>query len=157
MGKAADNASGLNFIGRRKGLGKRDDLGKILFAVLVGFNVLAAGIARGTRCINSAPDLLASGRDDAVSGKEDGAMERDKFLKLLPPCIAVVPGKVVVFFESRVIMGRQHLAVGIHIHAGAFGLLQKLLQISQVVAGNQNRGIFSHANIDFGDFGIAEP
>ncbi|MPN34763.1 hypothetical protein SDC9_182257 [bioreactor metagenome] len=119
--------------------------------------MLAAGIARGTRCKDPAPDLLASGRDDAVGGKEDGAMEGYEFVKLLPPGIAVVAHEIFIFLESRVIMGRQHLAVGIHIHAGAFGLLQKLLQISQVVAGNQNRGIFSHANIDFGDFGIAEP
>ena len=84
-------------------------------------------------------------------------MEGDKFLKLLPPCIAVVSGKVVVFFESRVIMGRQHLAVGIHIHASTFGLLQKLLQIGQVVTGNQDRRIFSDADIDLGDFRIAEP
>ena len=157
MGKAADNAASLNFIRCRKSLGKRDDLGKVLFAVLISFNMLAAGIAGGTRGKDSAPDLLTSWRDDAVGSKEDGAMEGDKFLKLLPPCIAVVSGKVVVFFESRVIMGRQHLAVGIHIHASTFGLLQKLLQIGQVVTGNQDRRIFSDADIDLGDFRIAEP
>ena len=57
MGKASDNGAGFNLIRSGKSLGKRDDFGKILFAVLVGFNVLAAGIARGPRGEDSAPDL----------------------------------------------------------------------------------------------------
>ena len=60
-----------------KSLGKRDDLGKS-FAVLIGFNMLAAGIAGGTRG-KILPRPPRFWRDDAVGGKEDGAMEGYKF------------------------------------------------------------------------------
>ncbi len=85
--------------------------------------MLATGIARGTRGKDSAPNLLASGRDDVVGGKENWAVEGYKFVKLLPPGVTIVAREIIVFFESRVIVGGQHLAVGINIHAGAFGLL----------------------------------
>ena len=86
--------------------------------------MLAARVASGARGKDPAPDLFTSGWDYAVSGKQDGTMEGHKFFKLLPPCVTVVSGKIIVFFESRVIMSGQHLAVGIHIHTSAFGLLQ---------------------------------
>ena len=34
----------------------------------------------------------------------------------------------------------EHLAVGVHVHAAAFGLLQKLLEVVQVVAGDHDEG-----------------
>ena len=118
--------------------------------------MLAARVASGARGKDPAPDLFTSGWDYAVSGKQDGTMEGHKFFKLLPPCVTVVSGKIIVFLESRVIMGGQHLAVGIHIHTSAFGLLQKLFQIGQVVAGNQNGGIFTDTDIDLSNFRISE-
>ncbi|MPM71682.1 hypothetical protein SDC9_118652 [bioreactor metagenome] len=105
MRKAADNAAGFNFIGCRKSFGKRDDLGKVLFPVCICYNMLTAGIAGGTGGKDSASDLLASGRDNAVRGKKDGTMEGNKFVKLLPPGVAVVARKIIIFFESGIIMG----------------------------------------------------
>ena len=52
-------------------------------------------------------------------------------------------------------MGRQHFAVGIDIDAGSLGLFQQLLQIGQVVAGNQDRRIAAHAEVDFSDLRMA--
>ena len=44
-------------------------------------------------------------------------------------------------------MSQKHLAVGIHIHASALGLLQQLLQIGQIVTGDQDSGIFTWCKI----------
>ena len=52
-------------------------------------------------------------------------------------------------------MRRQHFAVGIDIDAGSLGLFQQLLQIGQVVAGNQDRRIAAHAEVDFSDLRMA--
>lgn len=44
-------------------------------------------------------------------------------------------------------MGGQHLAMGVNVHAGPHSLLQKLLQVVEVVAGDQNGGVIPHAQV----------
>ena len=82
-------------------------------------------------------------------------MEGLELFLLLPPGIAVVAHKVGVFLESRVVVGGQHLGVGVDVHPGAGGLLQQHLQVPQVMAGHQNAGVGPHADVDPGDFGVA--
>ena len=52
-------------------------------------------------------------------------------------------------------MSGKHLGMGINIHTSSLCLLQQHFQISQVVTGNQNTGIFSNANVYLCDLGIS--
>ena len=74
---------------------------------------------------------------------------------LFPPGVAIVAGKVGVFLEERIVVGRQHFRVGVYIHAGALGLIQQHFQVLQVMAGNQDTRVIAYADIHGGDFRIA--
>ena len=50
--------------------------------------------------------------------------------------------------QFRVAVGGQHFAVGIDVNAGAFGLLQQVVEIFQVVAGNQDAFAFGRFDVD---------
>ena len=52
-------------------------------------------------------------------------------------------------------MGGQHLAVGVDVDAQAFGLLQQLRKVRQVVAGDQDAGALADAELDLSEFGVA--
>ncbi|MNW55628.1 hypothetical protein D3C74_333070 [compost metagenome] len=52
-------------------------------------------------------------------------------------------------------MGRQHLAVCIHIHSGSFRLLEQRLHILQVMSADQNPRTGSHTDVHFGNFRVA--
>ena len=52
-------------------------------------------------------------------------------------------------------MGRQHLAVGIHVDAGSFGLLQQLFQIGKIVTRYQDGRILAYTEIHFRDLRMA--
>ncbi|MNW57900.1 hypothetical protein D3C74_357330 [compost metagenome] len=65
-------------------------------------------------------------RNDTVGCHQNRAVESGEFLRLFPPGVAVIANKVAVFLESRIIMGGQHLAVGVDVDAGSFGLYQQL-------------------------------
>jgi len=62
---------------------------------------------------------------------------------------------VPVLLEGGVVVRGQHFAVGVHVHAGALGLLEEFFHILQVVAGDQDAGVVPHAEIHFADLGIA--
>ena len=115
------------------------------------------GAARKACCAGGIKPMFIAvlWRDNTVGGHKDGAVEGFKFLLLLPPGIAVVAFKMCIFLEGRVVVGRKHFRVGIHIHPGAFCLLQKHFQIPQVMAGNQNTGVCSNADINGCDFRIS--
>ncbi|MNE29857.1 hypothetical protein D3C80_1233520 [compost metagenome] len=72
--------------------------------------------------------------DDAVGGHHHGAGEVRELLLLVLPGGAVVAHQMRVLLEEGVGQGRQHLAVGIDVDAGACGLLQDELEIHHVVA-----------------------
>ena len=114
----------------------------------------AARITCGTCCPK--PVLVAvSRRHDAVGCHQDRTIEGRKLLLLLPPCIAVVACKVLVLLECRIIMSRKHLRVRVDIHACPLGLLEQLLQILQVMAGNKDARIAANTDIDRGNLRIA--
>ena len=114
----------------------------------------AAGVAGHTGG-EQAARVACLGRHDAVGGHQDGAVKAVKLFLLLPPGVAVVAREVLIAFEEGVVLGGQHLGVGIYIHALTSGLLQQHLQILQVVAGDQDAGPVSHANVYTGDLGVA--
>ena len=62
-----------------------------------------------------------------------------------------MPTKWSIFLEGRVVVGRQHLAVGVDIDAGALGLLEQFLHVLEVVAADEDAGIGPHADVDLGD------
>ncbi len=75
---------------------------------------------------------------DAVGVEDDGAGELGQFLGLILPGTAEVTGQMRVFFQTRIAVGWEHLAMGVDVDALAFALLEQLFQHLQVVAGNQN-------------------
>ena len=61
---------------------------------------------------------------------------------------------MLVLFELRIVVGRQHFSVGVDIHPRALRLLQKHFQIPQVVAGNKDAGIWPDPKLHLGNLGI---
>ena len=57
-----------------------------------------------------------------------------------------------VLFKGRIVVCRQHFAVGVYVDACAFGLLEEFFHILQVMAADQNSRIAAHADIS--DVGI---
>ena len=76
--------------------------------------------------------------DDAVRGHHDGAWETSELHLLILPAAAVVTDQMLEFTQLRVAMRRQHFAVGVDINARAFGLFQQVVEIFEIVTGNQN-------------------
>ncbi len=118
--------------------------------------MLRAGVAdntRGEKPVEVRIFLLH--RDQAVGGEEDGPVEGLELLVLMPPGTAVVSHKMAVFLEGGVVVGRQHFTVGVHIHTGTLGLLEELLHILEVMAGDEDSGVIPDTQIYFGDLGVA--
>jgi hypothetical protein len=82
-------------------------------------------------------------RHEAVGRKEDRARDIGELLLLILPGGSEVALEVRVCLQLRIRVGGQHLAVGVDIDALPFCLLQKLLQIIQVVAVMTMNGPFS--------------
>ncbi len=121
---------------------------EILLITDTSRNIPASGVTCRSRGIQSflIPFIR---RYNTVGGHKDWSVKTLKFFFLLPPCIAVITNKMMVFFKSRVIMCRQHFRMSINIHSGAFGLFEQHLHITQIMAGNEYTGIFPHSYIDF--------
>ena len=124
VGKSADNAACFNRFRCGKRFGQFDNLRKIFVSVRICHNMPAPRVTGGACGKDSIPYLVAAGRHDAVGGKQDRAVERTEFLRLFPPGVTVITRKVGILLKRRVIMGGEHFAVRIHIHAGALRLLQ---------------------------------
>ena len=76
----------------------------------------------------------------AVGSPQDRRGEVLELLALVVPCGAVVAFQVRILAQLGIGVCGEHLAVGVHVHAAAFGLLQKLLEVVQVVAGDHDEG-----------------
>ena len=121
--ETTDDLAGFQFGGRRAVLRLLNESGEILGLADAAFNVLAAGIARCAGRIE-AFFITVLRRYDTVGGHENGAVKRLEFLLLLPPGVSVIARKMHIFLECGIIMGRQHLGMGVYIHAGSLRLLQ---------------------------------
>jgi len=136
VGETADERARLYLPGSCALLRHLDHPGEVLHAALrsVG-DVLRTGVAdnsRGEKPVEVRVFLLH--RDQAVGGEEDGPVEGLELLILVPPGAAVVPHEMAVFFEGWVVVGRQHFAVGVHIHAGTLGLLEEFFHVLEIMA-----------------------
>ena len=120
--KAADNFARFYFPRRGAALCVFDNTRKILFFADIAFNMNAARKTRHARRIQAV--LIAFfGRNDTVCGHQNRAVKTFKFFFLLPPRVAVVSDKVLVFFKSRIIVRRKHFRVGVNVNTGSFRLL----------------------------------
>ena len=88
--------------------------------------------------------------DDAVRGHHDGAWETSELHLLILPAAAVVTDQMLEFTQLRVAMRRQHFAVGVDINARAFGLFQQVVEIFEIVTGNQDAFTCRRFDIDLG-------
>ena len=128
VGEAADDLPALQLHGRLAALRALDQDGEILSPFRVCADMGAAGIPRGPGGVE--PVLIAvAGRHDTVGGHEDGAPEGLEFLLLLPPGVPVIAREMGILFKGRIVMGRQHLRVGVYVYAGSRRLLQQHFQI----------------------------
>ncbi len=125
-------------------LGLLDDLTEVPAA-----HMLDAGPLHQTPGVEAVG--VAVGRAlDAVGVEDDGAGEVGEFLGLVLPGAAEVAHQVGVLLQAGVAVGREHLTVGVDVDAGAFGLLEQLLQHLQVVAGDQDTLAGLGAQVDGG-------
>ncbi len=85
---------------------------------------------------------------DAVGGHEDRAVEAGELPPLLEPGATVVAHQVVVLLEEGIGVGRQHLAVGVDVDAGAAGLLEQVLEVAQVVTADEDGRVVPHLEGD---------
>ena len=93
---------------------------------------------------------------DAVRGENHGAGEVRQFLLLILPGRAKVAREMRESLQLRISVGGEHLAVGVHVDALPFGLLQNLIEIREVMAGNENAVALAVPGGNGGRFGIAE-
>ena len=156
MGKATHNLSFLYSRRRLASFRHRYHLREVLVPILACRNMLPSRIAGG---IEGEDSTLIRGisqwRHDAVGGKDDRSMERLKLLLLSPPRITIVAHQVLVCLQLRIIMSRQHLAVGINVDAHAFRLAQEIFDVTQVVSTNQDARVLPHSNIHLSYLRIA--
>jgi len=123
VGKSADNASRFN----SSGAGKVFASSIISEKSFLPFHRLQYACIRETCrtcCKYPSSDLFAPWRNNTVCSKQNRPVEGLKFFHLLPPCVSVVAHEIVILFESRIVVGRKHFAMGVYIHACSFCLLQ---------------------------------
>ncbi len=93
--------------------------------------------------------IRADGRvDDAVRGHNNWAREAGELHLLVLPAAAVVTDQMLKFTQLRVAVRGQHFAVGIDVNASAFGLLQQVVEIFQVMTGDQDAFAFGRFDVD---------
>lgn len=104
------------------------------------------------------PDTVVIGADgwvdDAVRGHHNRAREAGKLDLLVLPAAAVVTNQMLEFTQFRVTVRWQHFTVGVDVNPGTFCLLQQVVQIFQVMAGNQNAFAFGRFDVDLSRGGV---
>ncbi len=154
MGKAADDLALLDLNRGLAGLCLLNDGGEVLLLAVRRIDVSAARISCSTGCPQAVLIAVLRG-NNAVGGHQNRSVEGLELGCLLPPCIAIVAGEVVILLEERIVVSGQHLGVGVDIHTGSLRLLQQHLQILQVMAGDQDAGVCSDADVYLRDLGVA--
>ena len=151
MGKAAQDLTLLNF--RRSGAAfcLLDDFREIFFFANLTADVLTARISGCTGGVE-AVFIAVLRRHDAVGRHKDRSVEALKLFFLFPPCISIVADEVRILLESRIVVGRKHLGMGVYIYTGSLCLDQQHLKVAQIVAGNQNARALADTNVYTGHF-----
>ena len=152
---AVDAAHALVAFITAKAQGMPDDRGKILMPVFVSFNMSQSLITNDGGRIN--PILIAGTlRHQAVGRKQHRGGDVLEFLLLALPGGAEVSCKVRILVQTGIAVGRKHFAMGINIDAGSFRLFEKLVQVFQIVPGNNDEGTFFDVRVHSCRNGIAE-
>ena len=142
------NRTGLQLRRRCALLCLLDDGGKVFGLTVSSVNMLYAGIMYHSGGIKTVL-IGIFGWNEAVGGQQDRSVKAFKLLGLLMPCTTVICHQIRIFFQFRIAVGCQHLSMGIDIHSGSLCLFQKHLQITKIMAGNQDSGVLSHPDIHF--------
>jgi len=93
---------------------------------------------------------------NAVGRHQNGAGKFGEFPGLILPGRAVVAVEMGIFFQRRIAVGGQHFTVRVNGDALAFGLLEQLFEVLQVMAGNQDGLALLHAQRNLRRNGMAE-
>src|SRR3712207_3095408 len=136
-------------------LGQSYDLTEILMAIGAGRNMLPPGETRGVgRKYTVFVRGLGRWRHDTIGRKDDRTVESGKLLTLFPPRVTIVTHQMAILFQLRIIVGRQHFAMGINIYSGTFGLYEQVLYILKIMARNEYAGVLAHADVYLRYLGI---
>ncbi len=100
--------------------------------------------------------IIIFGLLNTVSRKKYCPRKIYELFPLVLPRTSEIAGKVGVFFQFWITVRRQHLAVRINIYSLARRLLQKQIQVFQVVPADQYRFAFDWRNTNRGRLRVAE-
>lgn len=95
-------------------------------------------------------------RHEAVRREQDRRGEVRKFLLLVLPSRAEIPLEMGIFFQLRIGVRREHLAVRIDCDAAVCRLLQQELQVVQVMTGHNDKRSGLHGERDMDRGRLAE-
>ena len=112
------------------------------------------GVGHRAGCEHAVGVALAR-RHEAVRGEQHRRRQVVELLLLVLPGRAEVALQVRVLLQLGVRVRRKHLAVGVHVDALALGLLEKLLQVVQVVARDDDERAGLDLERDLGRLGRA--
>ncbi len=157
VGETANDVPRLDLDRRLAGLRHFDDRREILgLAVLPVGDMDRARVSRHARGEKpSEIGVVLFQGNEAVRGHQDRPVEGLELLVLLPPGVPIVPDEMAVLLERRVVIGRQHFAVRVDIHAGSLRLLEEFFHVAEVMAADQDARIAANADVHFRDFGVA--
>ena len=126
--------------------GALNHAGEVLLAVGALIHALHARIGHGAGD-EHAVSIARLGRHEAVRGEHHGRGNVGEVGLLGLPSAAKVTLELRVRLERGICMAGQHLAVGVHVDTAAVGLLKKLLQVGQVMAGNHHERTGFHREL----------
>ena len=132
-----------------------DQRREILAALGVRGDVPQPVIAHHRRGVDPV-GIAGPGRHQAVGGEQHRRGDIGKFLLLILPRRAEISRQMGVLLQAGIAVGGQHLAVGVDVDAPARRLLQKLVQVLQIVAGDHDERPLLHVDVHPGGDGIAE-
>ena len=122
MCKTAYNRSRLNLCRCRTVLRLFDEGGEILCLPIGTAYMLATRETCGT----GGPEAIFitfCRRNNAVGRHQNRPVKFLEFLFLLPPGVSIVACKILILLKGRIVMRRQHLGMGVHIHTASLCLL----------------------------------
>ena len=132
-----------------------DEGGEVLAAVFVGSDVGQTVVAHHGGGVYPV-GVAWPGRHQAVGGEQHRRGDSVELRLLALPRRAEVARQMGIRFQPGITVGGQHLAMGVNVDAFTVCLLQKLVQILQIVAGDHDERAFFDVRVHTGGHRIAE-
>ena len=132
-----------------------DERREVLAAVFIGGDVGQAVVTHHGGGVD-AVGVAGARRHQAVGGEQHGGGDGIELRLLALPRCAEVARQVGVGFQLGITVGGQHLTMGVNVDAFTPCLLQKLVQILQIVAGDYDERAFFDVRVHPRGYGIAE-